>query len=113
MIINSPKNPTGIVYTEKTIEMISKFCQSYTEKYGKHIWILSDNVYCRILRPSKKHHQIFKFYKYRVISYSVSKDLSLPGERIDALIMNKPEIKLCERNIHAISMSNEFLDISN
>ena len=110
VIINSPQNPTGIVYTDKTIKMISDICQSYTEKYGRPIWILSDDVYCRVLRPGKKHHQIFKFYKYSVISYSVSKDLSLPGERIGALIMN-PEIKLCERNIHAISMSNEFLAI--
>ena len=90
--------------------MISEICQNYTEKYGRPIWILSDDVYCRVLRPGKKHHQIFKFYKYSVISYSVSKDLSLPGERIGALIMN-PEIKLGERNIHAISMSNEFLAI--
>ena len=110
VIINSPQNPTGIVYTDETIKMISEICQSYTEKYGRPIWILSDDVYCRVLRPGKKHHQIFKFYKYSVISYSVSKDLSLPGERIGALIMN-PEIKLCERNIHAISMSNEFLAI--
>ena len=110
VIINSPQNPTGIVYTDKTIKMISEICQTYTEKYGRPIWILSDDVYCRVLRPGKKHHQIFKFYKYSVISYSVSKDLSLPGERIGALIMN-PEIKLCERNIHAISMSNEFLAI--
>lgn len=110
VIINSPQNPTGIVYTEQTIKMISEICQSYTEKYGRPIWILSDDVYCRVLRPGKKHHQIFKFYKFSVISYSVSKDLSLPGERIGALIMN-PEIKLCERNIHAISMSNEFLAI--
>ena len=110
VIINSPQNPTGIVYTDKTIKMISEMCQRYTEKYGRPIWILSDDVYCRVLRPGKKHHQIFKFYKYSVISYSVSKDLSLPGERIGALIMN-PEIKLSERNIHAISMSNEFLAI--
>ena len=110
VIINSPQNPTGIVYTDETIKMISEICQSYTEKYGRPIWILSDDVYCRVLRPGKKHHQVFKFYKYSVISYSVSKDLSLPGERIGALIMN-PEIKLCERNIHAISMSNEFLAI--
>ena len=109
VIINSPQNPTGIVYTDKTIKMISEICQTYTEKYGRPIWILSDDVYCRVLRPGKKHHQIFKFYKYSVISYSVSKDLSLPGERIGALIMN-PEIKLSERNIHAI-MSNEFLAI--
>jgi len=110
VIINSPQNPTGIVYTDKTIKMISEICQNYTEKYGRPIWILSDDVYCRVLRPGKKHHQIFKFYKYSAISYSVSKDLSLPGERIGALIMN-PEIKLGERNIHAISMSNEFLAI--
>ena len=43
-------------------------------------------------------------------SYSLSKDLSLPGERIGALIMN-PDIKLCERNIHALSIANEFLSI--
>ena len=110
VIINSPQNPTGIVYTDETIKMISELCEKYSKKYGRPIWILSDDVYCRVLRPGKKHHQIFKFYKYSVICYSVSKDLSLPGERIGALIMN-PEIKLCERNIHAISMSNEFLSI--
>ena len=110
VIINSPQNPTGIVYTEETIKMISEICEKFSKKYGRPIWILSDDVYCRVLRPGKKTHQIFKFYKYSVICYSVSKDLSLPGERIGALIMN-PEIKLCERNIHAISMSNEFLAI--
>ena len=110
VIINSPQNPTGIVYTDETIKMISEMCEKYSKKYGRPIWIISDDVYCRVLRPEKKHHQIFKFYKYSVISYSVSKDLSLPGERIGALIMN-PEIKLCDRNIHAISMSNEFLAI--
>ena len=110
VIINSPQNPTGIVYTDETIKMISEMCEKYSKKYGRPIWILSDDVYCRVLRPGKKHHQIFKFYKYSVISYSVSKDLSLPGERIGALIMN-PAIKLCERNIHAMSMSNEFLAI--
>ena len=110
VIINSPQNPTGIVYTDETIKMISELCENYSKKYGRPIWILSDDVYCRILRPGMKHHQMFKFYKFSVICYSVSKDLSLPGERIGALIMN-PEIKLCERNIHAISMSNEFLSI--
>ena len=110
VIINSPQNPTGIVYTEETIKMISEVCDKYSKKFGRPIWILSDDVYCRVLRPGKKPHQIFKFYKFSVISYSVSKDLSLPGERIGALIMN-PEIKSCERNIHAISMSNEFLAI--
>ena len=110
VIINSPQNPTGIVYTEETIKMISEICEKFSKKYGRPIWILSDDVYCRVLRPGKKTHQIFKFYKYSVICYSVSKDLSLPGERIGALIMN-PKINLCERNIHAISMSNEFLAI--
>ena len=110
IIINSPQNPTGIIYSEDTIKMISELCQKYSNKYGRPIWILSDDVYCRVLRPNKKHHQIFKFYKFSVICYSLSKDLSLPGERIGALIMN-PKIKLCERNIHAISMSNEFLAI--
>lgn len=80
------------------------------EKFGRTIWILSDEVYCRMVRPGKKPYKIFKFYKFSAISYSVSKDLSLPGERIGALIMN-PEIQLCERNIHALSIANEFLAI--
>ena len=110
VIINSPQNPTGIVYTVETIKMISEICKKYTYKFGRPIWILSDDVYCRVLRPGKKPHQIFKYYKYSVITYSISKDLSLPGERIGALIMN-PEIKSCEKYIHALSISNEFLAI--
>ena len=110
VIINSPHNPTGIVYTDETIKMISKVCENFMKKYGRTIWILSDEVYCRMIRPGKRPYQIFKNYKFSVISYSVSKDLSLPGERVGALIMN-PEVKLCERNIHALSMANEFLSI--
>ena len=110
VIINSPHNPTGIVYSDETIKMISKVCENYMKKFGRTIWILSDEVYCRMVRPGKKPYKIFKFYKFSAIAYSVSKDLSLPGERIGALIMN-PEIKLCERNIHALSIANEFLSI--
>ena len=73
VIINSPQNPTGIVYTVETIKMISEICKKYTYKFGRPIWILSDDVYCRVLRPGKKPHQIFKYYKYSVITYSISK----------------------------------------
>ena len=110
VIINSPHNPTGIVYSDDTIKMISEVCEKYMKKFGRTIWILSDEVYCRMIRPGKKTYQIFKNYKFSVIAYSVSKDLSLPGERIGALIMN-PQVKLCERNIHALSIANEFLSI--
>ena len=110
VIINSPHNPTGIVYSEETIKMISEVCEKFMKKFGRTIWILSDEVYCRMLRPGKKPYKIFKHYKFSVITYSVSKDLSLPGERIGALIMN-PAIELCERNIHALSIANEFLAI--
>lgn len=110
VIINSPHNPTGIVYSDETIKMISEVCEYYMKKFGRTIWILSDEVYCRMIRPGKKPYKIFNFYKFSAISYSVSKDLSLPGERIGALIMN-PDIKLCERNIHALSIANEFISI--
>jgi aspartate aminotransferase len=110
VIINSPHNPTGIVYSDETIKMISEVTEYYMKKFGRTIWILSDEVYCRMVRPGKKPYKIFKFYKFSAIAYSVSKDLSLPGERIGALIMN-PEVKLSERNIHALSIANEFLSI--
>jgi len=110
VIINSPHNPTGIVYSEETIKMISEVCEKFMKKFGRTIWILSDEVYCRMLRPGKKPYKIFKHYKFSAITYSLSKDLSLPGERIGALIMN-PAIELCERNIHALSIANEFLAI--
>ena len=110
VIINSPHNPTGIVYSEETIKMISEVCEKFMKKFGRTIWILSDEVYCRMLRPGKKPYKIFKHYKFSAITYSLSKDLSLPGERIGALIMN-PTIELCERNIHALSIANEFLAI--
>ena len=87
VIINSPHNPTGIVYSEETIKMISEVCEKFMKKFGRTIWILSDEVYCRMLRPGKKPYKIFKHYKFSAITYSVSKDLSLPGERIGALIM--------------------------
>ena len=110
VIINSPQNPTGIIYSDETIKMISEECLKMSQKSGRPIWIISDDVYTRVLRPGQKCHQIFNHYKYSVIAYSLSKDLSLPGERIGALILN-PLVEEGEKIIKAVSMANEFMSV--
>jgi len=108
VIINSPHNPTGIILTQDTIDKMCAVLKRKSEEYGRPIWVLSDDVYARVIAPGAVTHKIFKAYEYSAVAYSLSKDISIPGERFGAICVN-PLLKNNGLFVHAAAHANEIL----
>lgn len=92
IIINSPNNPSGVVYTEDTIRRLSSILTEKSAMYGHTIYLISDEPYRELVYGDVKVPYVPKYYKNTLVCYSYSKSLSLPGERIGyVLIPNEME----------------------
>jgi aspartate aminotransferase len=87
VIINSPNNPSGAVYTEETIRSLSGMLTRKSKEYGHPIFIISDEPYREIVYGDVKVPFIPHYYANTIICYSFSKALSLPGERIGYILV--------------------------
>lgn len=88
VLINSPNNPTGVVYSEETIKKLSMILKKKSKEYGFNIYLLSDEPYREILFDGATCPYPSKYYDYTLSCYSFSKSLSLPGERIGYVAAN-------------------------
>ena len=82
IIINSPNNPTGVIYSEDTIKELAALLEKKERENGAPIYIVSDEPYRELAYDGVEVPYITKYYKNTIICYSWSKSLSLPGERI-------------------------------
>lgn len=82
IIVNSPNNPTGKIYTEQEIRALAGILESHRNKTGRTIMIIADEPYREIVYNGKKVSPIFPHWKDSVVVSSFAKNLSLPGERI-------------------------------
>jgi aspartate aminotransferase len=82
IILNSPNNPTGVVYSEDTIKQLVEVLESKSKEYGSPIYIISDEPYRELAYDGIKVPFIPKYYRNTIVCYSWSKSLSLPGQRI-------------------------------
>ncbi len=82
VIINSPNNPSGVVYSADTIKKLSELLRKKSAQYGHPIYIICDEPYRELVYDGIEVPYIPKHYKDTVVCYSYSKSLSLPGERI-------------------------------
>lgn len=87
VIINSPNNPTGVVYSEKTIQEMADILREKQEELGTSIYIISDEPYRELAYDGVYVPYVTKYYKNTIVGYSFSKSLSLPGERIGYLVL--------------------------
>ena len=82
IIVNSPNNPSGVVYTEETLKGLAALLESKSAEYGHPIYIIADEPYRELVYGGVKVPFIPCIYKNTIVCYSYSKSLSLPGERI-------------------------------
>ena len=82
IIINSPNNPSGVVYTRQTLQALAELLNTKGEEYGHPIYIIADEPYRELVYGGVEVPFIPTIYPNTIVCYSYSKSLSLPGERI-------------------------------
>lgn len=92
VLVNSPNNPSGVVYTEETIKKLSALLEKVSKERGKPIYIITDEPYRELVYGGVKVPYLTAYYKNTFVCYSYSKSLSLPGERIGYIFVN-PEME--------------------
>ncbi len=98
IILNSPNNPSGVVYSKKTIEKVCEILYKKQKEYGKVIYLIADEPYRELVYDDIEVPYLMNYYKNSLVCYSYSKSLSLPGERIGYIAVN-PELN-DSRNVY-------------
>ncbi len=88
VIINSPNNPTGVIYPAETIAAISNVLQEAEKEFGTEIYLISDEPYRKLIYTDDAYPFIFEHHPRTIVATSHSKDLGLAGERIGYIAVN-------------------------
>ncbi|MBP1582931.1 MAG: aminotransferase class I/II-fold pyridoxal phosphate-dependent enzyme, partial [Victivallales bacterium] len=108
LIIHSPNNPTGVVYTEDEIKRLAAILQAATDKYGRPIFLIADEPYRFLAFDGVKVPSVLPLYKYSVLVSSFSKNLGLAGERIGYVVVN-PAMENSESLVGGVIFTNRTL----
>lgn len=112
VIINSPNNPTGVIYSEETIIKLSEILREKQKEFGTDIYLVSDEPYRELAYDNVEVPYLSNYYANTIIGYSFSKSLSLPGERIGYLVI--PDQAADYKNIiSAANIANRILGFVN
>lgn len=87
VIVNTPNNPTGVVYSEETIKKMVAIMEAKQKEFGTDIYLISDEPYRELAYDGVEVPYLTKYYANTIVGYSFSKSLSLPGERIGYLVI--------------------------
>ena len=87
VIVNSPNNPSGVVYSRQTLERLAAILTEKSARYGHPIYLISDEPYREIVYPGFEAPWVPSVYRDTIVCYSFSKSLSLPGERLGYVLV--------------------------
>ncbi len=87
IIVNSPNNPSGVVYSEATIQKLAAILEDYERKHNQPIYLIADEPYREIVFNGTDVPYLPNYYKNTLVCYSWSKSLSLPGQRMGYVIV--------------------------
>lgn len=112
VIVNTPNNPTGVVYSEETIQKMASILEAKQKEFGTDIYLISDEPYRGLAYDGVEVPYLTKYYANTIIGYSFSKSLSLPGERIGYLVI-PDEASDSEDLLSAASVATRILGFVN
>lgn len=112
VIINTPNNPTGVIYSEATIKIISDILRKKEKEFGITIYLIADEPYRELVYGGEEVPYLTKYYHNTIVAYSYSKSLSLPGERIGYLVL-PDQLSDSENVIAAANVANRILGYVN
>ena len=112
VIVNTPNNPTGVVYSEETIRKMASIMEAKQKEFGTEIYLISDEPYRELAYDGVEVPYLTKYYANTIVGYSYSKSLSLPGERIGYLVI-PDEAADSENLIGAANVATRILGFVN
>ena len=112
IIINTPNNPTGVIYSEESLTKMAEVLKKKEKEYGTSIYLISDEPYKEIAYDGAEVPFLLNYHKNSFIGYSYSKSLSLPGERIGYVVANS-EMDDYEDIIQSLNVANRILGFVN
>lgn len=112
VIINTPNNPTGVIYSDETLKNIASVLEKKEKELGISIVLISDEPYRELAYDGAVVPWVTKYYRNTVVCYSYSKSLSLPGERIGYLVI-PDEMEDSKSVIQAAAIANRVLGCVN
>jgi aspartate aminotransferase len=112
VIVNTPNNPTGVVYSEDIIKDLVAILEEKQKEFGTAIYLIADEPYREIVYDGMEVPYLTKYYGNTIVGYSYSKSLSLPGERIGYLVIPS-EVSDYEDVYAAASVANRILGYVN
>lgn len=112
IIINSPNNPTGVVYSAESLDKLNQLLESKSTEFGRPIYVISDEPYAKIAFDGVKVPPVFRHIRNSILVTSHSKDLALPGERIGYIAAN-PDIDEVGMLVDGFVFCNRILGFVN
>jgi aspartate aminotransferase len=112
VLVNSPNNPTGVVYEQPALDAMGEVLRRHSAKTGRTVHLVSDEPYRRILFDGRRPASVFRAYEATILVTSHSKDLALPGERIGVVAVG-PACPGAAEIFAALTFSNRVLGFVN
>jgi aspartate aminotransferase len=112
VIINSPNNPTGVVYREDFVRQLGELLRRKEAQYGAQLFLISDETYRKIIYDGLTYPPVFHHHRSSIIVASHSKDLALPGERIGYIAIH-PDCSQREELVNGFVFCNRVLGFVN
>ena len=112
VIVNTPHNPTGVVYSEETIKKLAEILEAKQKEFGTVIYLISDEPYRELVFDGASVPWIPNDYKNTIVAYSFSKSLSLPGDRIGYLAL-RSEVEDFENIVAAVAVATRITGFIN
>ena len=112
LLINSPNNPTGVVYSEALLQQLGELLHEKEAQYGTQLFLISDEAYRKIVYDKLKYPSALRYHPQSIIVTSHSKDLALPGERIGYIAVD-PDCSQQEELVNGLIFCNRTLGYVN
>ncbi|HDP68173.1 MAG TPA: pyridoxal phosphate-dependent aminotransferase [Candidatus Marinimicrobia bacterium] len=112
VIINTPNNPSGRVYSEKLLKELGALLRDKSSEFRHPVYLLADEPYKKIIFTGGEYHSPLRYYRHTILATSFSKDLSIAGERIGYLAVS-PLIEDADAIINAATFCNRILGYIN
>jgi len=112
VLLNSPNNPTGAVYSGDTLKAIGDLLGRKEKEFGRAIYLISDDIYRKLVYDGLECPQVFQYHPATIVTTSHSKDLAVPGERIGYIAVN-PQYKERGELVGGLVFCNRVLGFVN